>query len=124
MRDFPQDHPYSRFVLSSIEALTSDGKLMPKEKFEPPLDEGIEDYVRVLRLFGVETFESCQGGPGHASPVPIIRFQGGKAEGFRALAVAMQHEFPVTALRQVWDVEDLAPTGPCWELTLARAASD
>lgn len=44
------------------------------------------DSVLVLREDGVETFESCQGGPGRSFLEPTIRFQGGQAEGFKALS--------------------------------------
>lgn len=30
------------------------------------LDDGIREYVRILVTSGVETFESCEGGEGHA----------------------------------------------------------
>ena len=66
---------------------------------------------------GVETFESCQGGPGHAFLEPTIRFHGGHAEGLRALAAAMDVGLPVDALRRVWNVIDGEPTGPCCEIT-------
>ncbi|KKL60024.1 hypothetical protein LCGC14_2209410, partial [marine sediment metagenome] len=50
------------------------------EKFAPevdfPIDPGIRYAVLVLRAGGIETFESCEGGPGHASPDPTIRFHG------------------------------------------------
>ena len=42
--------------------------------FEPPLDPEIEDIVKILREHGVETYESCQGGPGHSYPRPAVRF--------------------------------------------------
>jgi len=32
------------------------------------LDSGIRDQVAALRECGVEIFESCEGGPGHAYP--------------------------------------------------------
>ena len=58
------------------------------EMFEPetdmPLDAGIRRYVLVLRSGGVETFESCEGGEGHAFPEPTIRFYGDTAAGFKA----------------------------------------
>lgn len=39
------------------------GKNKSKDKvFEPPLDKGIEKAVLILNQFGVETYESCQGG--------------------------------------------------------------
>ena len=87
---------------------------------EYPLDEGIAEYVRILRRAGVETFESCEGGPGHARPEPTIRFHGERAEGFRALSVAIQHGLPVSDLRRSWSVEDGEPTGPHWELAFTR----
>jgi hypothetical protein len=81
------------------------------------LDSGIEPYVRVLREHGVETFESCEGGPGHAFPEPTVRFAGRQPEGFRALAVVLEHGFPVRAVRRYWRVSDGEPHGPNWEVT-------
>ena len=82
------------------------------------LDAGIADYVRVLREHGVHTFESCDGEhPDHVFPEPTIRFAGTFAEGFHALSVALQHRFPVRALRRYWTVTDGEPTGPDWELS-------
>ncbi|WP_265516416.1 hypothetical protein [Nitratireductor luteus] len=59
------------------------------------LDAKIAPYVEVLRSAGIETFESCEGGDGHAYPEPTIRFYGDRSEGYRALAVAMQNGLPV-----------------------------
>jgi len=87
------------------------------EDFDPPLDPGIREAVLVLREDGVETFESCQGGPGHSFPVPTIRFHGGQADGFRALGLALQSGLRVCDLRRVWSVIDGEPVGPDWELT-------
>jgi hypothetical protein len=41
-----------------------------------PVDAGIEAIVRVLWSNGVETFESCEGGPGHSFLEPTVRFPG------------------------------------------------
>jgi hypothetical protein len=38
--------------------------MRPASEFSPPLDEGITRAVLVLDDAGIETFESCQGGPG------------------------------------------------------------
>lgn len=84
------------------------------------LDPGIRPYVETLRAAGVETFESCEGGEGHAFPEPTIRFYGQRDEGFRALAVALQRGLPVSDLRRVWSIEDGEPVGPNWELTFYR----
>ena len=76
----------------------------------------------MLREGGVETFESCQGGEGHAYPEPTVRFHGGPAEGFRALAHALQLGLPVLAVKRVWRVDDHEPTGPWWEMTFRTTA--
>jgi hypothetical protein len=83
------------------------------------LDAGIRRAVVVLRGAAVETFESCEGGPGHAYLEPTVRFHGDGAEGFRALAVAMQNGLAVRALRRAWRVREGEPEGPWWELTFS-----
>ena len=80
------------------------------------IDPGILRAVTVLREANVETFESCEGGDGHPFLEPTIRFHGSRAEGFRALGVALQHGLEVKELRRVWDMEDGEPTGPDWSL--------
>jgi hypothetical protein len=82
------------------------------------LDQGIRDAVRVLRDADVETFESCEGGEGHAYPEPTVRFHGESSEGFRALAAAIQAQLPVAELRRVWVMQDGEPVGPDWEFVL------
>jgi hypothetical protein len=90
------------------------------ETFSPPLDAGICDAVVVLRTAGIETFESCEGGPGHAYAEPTVRFHGGQGEGFRALAAAMDAGLNVSELRRTWPINDGEPTGPWWELTFVK----
>jgi hypothetical protein len=90
------------------------------EEFGSPLDEGIAHVVVTLRRAGVETFESCEGGRGHAYPDPTVRFHGGELDGFRALSAAVGARLPVAELRRVWVVDrDFQVTGPWWELTFA-----
>lgn len=81
------------------------------------LDEGICKAVMLLRKHGIETFASCEGGAGHPYLEATIRFHGERSEGFRALAIAMQHNLPVRALSRVWRLLDGEPSGPIWELT-------
>src|SRR5579864_8916432 len=81
------------------------------------IDPGIANAVSILQQNGVETFESCEGGEGHAFPEPTVRFYGTPAAGPRALAVCMDHGLPVMALRRVWYMENHELTGPNWELT-------
>ena len=73
--------------------------------------------MRVLWEGGIETYESCEGGRGHAFPEPTVRFLGGHGEGFRALAVALAHNLKPSELRRFYDVRDGEPNGPYWEIT-------
>lgn len=84
------------------------------------IDRGITPELRVLWENGIETFESCEGGKGHSFSEPTIRFHGDKSEGFRALAIAIQHGLKVTCLRRYWDVNAGEPVGPMWEMTFVK----
>ena len=96
------------------------------DQFEPgadmPLDAGIREYVLALRSGGIETFESCEGGEGHAFTEPTIRFHGGVGEGFRAFAVAKECGLPVFKVRLSYTVNDGILTGPWWEMVFATRA--
>jgi hypothetical protein len=85
--------------------------------FETPLDDGIREIVITLIANGVETFESCEGGPGHSFPEPTVRFEGAASEGLRAISVALENGLPVRRLRQVWGFENNLIHGPWWEMT-------
>lgn len=89
-------------------------------EFDPPLDVGIRQAVEILSRAGIETFESCEGGPGHSYAEPTVRFHGDRSEGFRALALALQNNLPVSALRRAWNITDGEPTGPIWEIVFWR----
>ena len=99
---------------------------MATKSFKPlqlQLDPRIAPLVHLLRHEGIETFESCEGGEGHAFSEPTIRFKGIKSEGFRAYAIATYHGFSVFSLRRVWDVNDGELTGPHWEMTFILPTS-
>lgn len=82
------------------------------------LDEGIARAVLILEQNGIETYESCEGGPGHSYPEPTIRFHGVPEAGWRALALCLAYGLPILALRRTWIVLDGdEPTGPHWEIT-------
>jgi hypothetical protein len=111
----------------------SDGKIADREAAEheewqklwlPRLDPGIAPYVDALREARVETFESCEAGDGHCYLEPTVRFGGGPEGGFRALAVAIEHDFPVDAIRRYWSVQNGEPVGPEWEMTFHWPAND
>jgi hypothetical protein len=81
-------------------------------------DRGIAKAVEILQAAGIETFESCEGGKGHAYPEPTIAFHGGPAAGWRALAASLARGLPVDSLRRTWVILDTnEPTGPRWEIT-------
>lgn len=86
-------------------------------KFALDLDAGIRRAVVVLLNHGVETYESCQGGPRHCYLEPTVRFWGGTAAGYEAFNVAVQHGLPVKQLSRFYSVEDNQLVGPHWEMT-------
>jgi len=81
------------------------------------VDSGIAREVRVLWENGIETTESCQGGKGHTFPEPTVRFAGDHSEGFKALAIALQHGLKVASIRRAWSIQNGQPVGPEWEMT-------
>ena len=88
------------------------------------LDAGIKPYVAALRAAGVETFESCEGGPDHPYPEPTIRFHGQRDAGWLALHAAQEHDLPVSAIRRIWTIIDGEPVGPYWEIVFSKPATD
>ena len=88
------------------------------------LDRGIERAVRILQQFDIETYESCEGGPGHAYAEPTIRFYGVPEAGWRAVGICLANGLPILCLKRVWDILDgNEPTGPHWEITFRRRLS-
>ncbi len=81
------------------------------------LDVRIREVVRILFENGIETFESCDGGAGHAFFEPTVRFFGQRSAGFKALSVAMDHGLRVSELRRYYSLQDGEPVGPYWEMT-------
>jgi len=93
-----------------IQSVETDAEMMEK------LDHGIRAAVAALRAIGIETYESCEGGIGHADPEPVVRFRGDKAEAFKAYAAALDAQLPFYALRHVWRNDNGDLTGPFWEM--------
>lgn len=82
------------------------------------IDIGIRRAVDCLQNNGIETFESCEGGKGHAFTEPTVRFHGTPEAGWRAVGICLAHGLPVLSLRRAWYVLDgNEPTGPNWEIT-------
>jgi hypothetical protein len=90
---------------------------------DPQIDLGIVRAVKVLSDAGIETFKSCEGGPGHSMPDPTVRFHGGSthADGWRALSICLTYGLPVLSLKRYWDINGLGePCGPRWEIEFRR----
>ena len=85
------------------------------------LDRGIARGVEVLDASGIETFESCEGGPGHSYSEPTVRWHGAPADGWRGLSVLLAHGLPIRRLSRTWTFDNHAagegPDGPYWEAT-------
>lgn len=81
------------------------------------LDPKIKPIVVLLNENGIETYESCQGGIGHAFPMPTVRFHGERSEGFRVLAIAQANGLHLAEMRRFWSINDGEPVGPSWEIT-------
>lgn len=112
--------PNNQLPIGSLEGLEKfapdrfeDGRLDPRGG----LDVGIRHYVLILRSQGIETCQSCQGGPGHCYLEPTIEFHGGIGEGPRAVAAALTYGLPVAELRREWSVRDSELHGPIWTMT-------
>jgi len=80
------------------------------------IDPLIRPYVETLCEQGIETCQSCQGGKGHAYEFPTIEFWGDRSQGWRALAIAVEKNWPVVSLLRQWDLEDGEPIRPVWVL--------
>jgi hypothetical protein len=85
--------------------------------YDSPLDAGIARFVEILASYGVETYESCEGGPGHCSAEPFVKFHGNDGAGWAALSIAKSHGMPVAKLVREWALIDGEVTGPTWRMT-------
>jgi hypothetical protein len=95
--------------------------IAPAPSVPGQIDVGIRRAVNVLSEHGIETYESCEGGPGHSYPEPTVAFHGTPEAGWRAVALCLAYGLPVSELRRVWCVEDgTEPTGPYWNVVFKR----
>jgi hypothetical protein len=81
---------------------------------ERDVDKGISRYVGIFLRNGIETCQSCEGGPGHAYPEPTIDCYGGIGSGWAILKVCLDFDLPIMTLCLFWDITDGLPTGPAW----------
>lgn len=92
----------------------------------PGLDDGIAQYVEILRRFGVETYQSCEGSTddSHSFPEPTVQFHGGPEGGFHAYGIARTFGMRVKEIRRCWDEVDGELTGPHWEIVFWTKATE
>lgn len=93
---------------------------MMSEVFYQNIDAGIRFAVRVLHAAGgIETCQSCEGGPGHAYDRPSIDIvaQGNDATGFAALAALTAYGLDVRDVSLVWSIQNGLPFEKLWRIT-------
>jgi len=69
------------------------------------LDRGIRPAVELLIQNGFKTFESCQGGRGHAYYSPTVRFHGDETELLRAYEICEASNMAISCVRRVYSKE-------------------
>lgn len=107
--------------------MTAYQPIVPAPEPIPGLDAGIGAWVEILRQHGVETYESCEGGEGHAYPEPTIAFTRiayDLSDGFHAYAVAETFGLPVKDVRLAWSASKTGLVGPHWEIVFWRKVGD
>jgi len=113
--------PIHRTARSTPAATTADSEPPPAPRTAGAIDAGIRQAVKRLQENGIETFESCEGGPGHAYPEPTVAFHGTPEAGWRAIGICLAYGLPIQSLRRVWHVLDGdEPNGPYWEVTFRQ----
>jgi hypothetical protein len=88
------------------------------------IDALILPAVKILNEHGFKTFESCQGGNGHAFLEPTIRFEGSEFDLIRAYEICELYGLPALEVRRVFrktpvHTEDNTPNvrqiGEAWD---------
>lgn len=70
-----------------------------KDKF---MDKKIKPMVIALQKYGFKTFESCQGGKGHAYTEPTVRFEGDEFDLIRAYEICEHLKLRPNEVRRVY----------------------
>jgi len=89
------------------------------------LDPGLAEAVHALADYGVETFSSCQGGPGHDGyrGIPTILFRGDEHAGLWAVWLLETQGFRVQTLSRHWDLDFGTAREPFWQVELRTTSS-
>jgi len=67
------------------------------------LDDIIRPAVKIMLEHGFYTFESCQGGEGHAFTEPTIRFEGTEFDLIIAYELCTHYKLNVSCVRRVYE---------------------
>jgi len=103
--------------MTQFERVNFNEQIALRDVYIPGLDAGIERAVFILRNYGIDTYQCCEGGDGHAYPESTVDFGGGISEGFRAYSVARTYGLPIKDLCRVWQEQGGELVGPIWRLT-------
>ncbi len=83
-------------------------------------DPGILGWVNLLRFHGIETCQSCEGGPGHSYAEPTVDFLGDASEGWYAASIALRagtlDGLRPWRLSRTWHLYSGEPDGLVWQL--------
>lgn len=84
------------------------------------IDPGILAALHALADYGIDTFASCQGGPGHGAygSMPVILFHGDENAGLYAVWLLETAGFRVWELSRHWDLDHGQPRQPWWRATM------
>ena len=87
---------------------------------EYPIDKLIQPAVTLLQDYGFNTIESCEGGKGHASLEPMVRFIGDELDIIRAIDICTAHKMTVIEGRKVYKkIQDIIMDGN-WQKPLGQ----
>lgn len=82
------------------------------------IDPKIVAALHALADYEIDTFSSCQGGPGHPCVMPEILFHGGESAGLYAVWLLEAQGFRVQELSRHWDLDHGLPRQPLWRVAL------
>lgn len=99
---------------------------MGPDTFYADLDPGIRFAVKVLHAHGIDTCQSCEGGPGHSYPAPTVDMRGSAHEqpAFAALHHLETYGLEVTSVAQVWNVAQGRIHEVVWRVELRKACPE
>ena len=87
---------------NSVKGVSERDLIFDTPSGEMPIDDGIMPAVHIMWDNGFDTFESCEGGEGHAYFEPTIRFLGTEFDLIRAYEVWTANGLIVGEVKRVY----------------------